>query len=151
MISTGIATDFEHLYEHECSFLEENQFTSYFKQHNIIERANRDKYINKNGKNLIELCKMSDLKIVNGRIGKDKYGEYTCQTKQGQSTIDYANNENKRTLSRLEKIDYCYYDTILRMTLFHYSYYFYVIICHILYTDLSSIIPAHCCIYVVNV
>ena len=43
---TGIATDFEHLYEHECSFLEENQFTSYFKQHNIIERANRDKYIN---------------------------------------------------------------------------------------------------------
>ena len=33
---TGIATDFEHLYEHECSFLEENQFSSYFKQHNII-------------------------------------------------------------------------------------------------------------------
>ena len=50
--------------------------------YNIIERANRDKYINKNGKKLIELCKMSDLKIVNGRIGKDKYGEYTCQTKQ---------------------------------------------------------------------
>ena len=71
---TGITTDFEHLYEHECSFLEENQFTSYFKQHNIIERANRDEYINKNGKKLIELCKMSYLKIVNGRIGKDKYG-----------------------------------------------------------------------------
>ena len=79
---TGIATDLEHLYEHECSFLEENQFTSYFKQHNIIERANRDKYINTNGKKLIELCRMSDLKIVNGRIGKDKYGEYTCQTKK---------------------------------------------------------------------
>ena len=47
---TCIPTDFEHLYEHECSFLEENQFTSYFKQHNIIERANRAKYINKNGK-----------------------------------------------------------------------------------------------------
>ena len=31
---------------------------------------------------LIELCKMSDVKIVNGRIGKDKYGEYTCQTKK---------------------------------------------------------------------
>ena len=46
----GIAPDFEHLYEHECSFLEENQFTSYFKQHNIIERANRDKYINKKWK-----------------------------------------------------------------------------------------------------
>ena len=33
---------------------------------------------------------MSDLKNVNGRIGKVKYGEYTCQTKKGQSTIDYA-------------------------------------------------------------
>ena len=36
---------------------------------------------------LRECC---DLKIVNGRIGKDKYGEYTCQTKKGQSTIDYV-------------------------------------------------------------
>ena len=42
--NSGIATDFEHLYEHECSFLEENQFTSYLKQHNIIKRANRDQY-----------------------------------------------------------------------------------------------------------
>ena len=49
---TAIVTDFEHLYEHECSFPEENQFTSYFKQHNIIERANRDKYINKNVKKI---------------------------------------------------------------------------------------------------
>ena len=35
------------------------------------------------GKKLIERCKISDLKIVNGRIVKDKYGEYTCQTKKG--------------------------------------------------------------------
>ena len=41
-------------------------------------------------KKIIELCKMPDQKIVNGRIGKDKYGEYTCQTKKGQSTIYYA-------------------------------------------------------------
>ena len=33
---------------------------------------------------------MSDLKIVNGRIDKNKYGEYTCKTKKGQSTIDYV-------------------------------------------------------------
>ena len=39
---TGIATDVEHVYEHECSFLEDNQITSYFKQNNIIERVNRD-------------------------------------------------------------------------------------------------------------
>ena len=33
---------------------------------------------------------MSDLKIGNGRIGKYIYGEYTCQTKKGQSTLDYV-------------------------------------------------------------
>ena len=33
---------------------------------------------------------MSDLRIVNGRIGKDKYGEYTCQTKKRHITIDYV-------------------------------------------------------------
>jgi len=34
---------------------------------------------------------MSDLKIVNGRIGKDKLeGNYTCYTSRGKSTIDYA-------------------------------------------------------------
>ena len=44
-----------------------------------------------NGKKLIELCKISDLKIVNGRIGTDKsVGNYTCHTTKGQSTIDYV-------------------------------------------------------------
>ena len=34
---------------------------------------------------------MFDLKIVNGRIGRDKQlGNYTCYTTTGQSTIDYA-------------------------------------------------------------
>ena len=47
--------------------------------------------LNHNGKKLIELCKISDLKIVNGRIGTDKsFGNYTCHTTKGQSTIDYV-------------------------------------------------------------
>ena len=59
------------MYLHECYFLEENPFTLYFKQHNIIER---DTYImSKSGTKLIELCTMSDLNIVNGRIGKYKF------------------------------------------------------------------------------
>ena len=34
---------------------------------------------------------MSDLKIVNGRTGKDKLlGSYTCHTNKGKSTINYA-------------------------------------------------------------
>ena len=47
--------------------------------------------MNHNGKKLIELCKISDLKIVNGRIDTDKsFGNYTCHTTKGQSTIDYV-------------------------------------------------------------
>ena len=37
--------------------------------------------VNINGKKLIELCKLSYLKIANGRIGADKsIGSYTCHT-----------------------------------------------------------------------
>ena len=32
---------------------------------------NKDGITNNNGNKLIKLCKMSDLKIANGRIGKD--------------------------------------------------------------------------------
>ena len=110
-----------------------------------------------------ELCTLCDLN-VNGdeyhyimicpyfRQSRELYLKHYFYTRSNMRKFSQLfSSENKRTLSRLEKIDYCYYDTILRMTLFHYSYYYYVIICHILYTDLSSIIPAHCCIYVVNV
>ena len=56
-----------------------------------MNRVNMDAYVNNNGKRLIELCKMSDLKIANGRIGRDKrLGNFTCHTSNGQSTIDYA-------------------------------------------------------------
>ena len=47
--------------------------------------------MNNNGRKLIELCKISDLKIVNGRVGRDKHiWNYTCYTSRGKSTIDYA-------------------------------------------------------------
>ena len=52
---------------------------------------NKDGYTNNNGNKLIELCKMSDLKIANDRLGKDKgIGNYTCHTTNGNHTIDYA-------------------------------------------------------------
>ena len=58
---------------------------------NLLERINKDKIVNNHGKKLIELCKLSDLKIANGRVGTDKsIGSYTCHTSRGSSTIDYA-------------------------------------------------------------
>ena len=63
-----------------------------FNYYNLpLKRANEDKIVNKNGTNLIELCKTTDLKIVNGRMGHDKNkGQITCRTGMGNSSIDYA-------------------------------------------------------------
>ena len=57
----------------------------------LVKRFNQDKIINENGEQLVELCKTSNLSIINGRIGKDfKVGSYTFENNQGNSTIDYA-------------------------------------------------------------
>ena len=61
---------------------------------NLLERIKKYKIVNNHVKKLIEICKLSDLKIVNGtygRIGTDKsIGSYTCHTPRGSSIIDYA-------------------------------------------------------------
>ena len=87
----GVTSDFEKDYDHEGSFLENDPFYTYFQKCQLFNRENKDKHVNNNGKKLIELCKMSDLKIANGRVGADKcLGNYTCHTSRGNSTIDYA-------------------------------------------------------------
>ena len=87
----GTVSDFEQEFEHDGSNLEMNSHKVYFEENDLIKRANRDMLINNNGKKLIELCKMSDLKLTNGRIGTDKaLGHYTCHTSQGKSAIDFG-------------------------------------------------------------
>ena len=63
----------------------------YFEKEDIYHRKNKDKHMNKNREKLFDFCKMSDMKILNGRIGKDKsLSTFTCYTTSGSSTIDYA-------------------------------------------------------------
>ena len=58
---------------------------------NLLERINKGKIVNNHGEKIIELCKLFDLKIANGRIVTDKsIGSYTCHTPRGSSTVDYA-------------------------------------------------------------
>ena len=53
-----------------------------------VKRSNVDKSTNHNGDNLVDLCKVQELVIVNGRIGADKnIGRTTCDD---ISTIDYV-------------------------------------------------------------
>ena len=54
-------------------------------------RNNMDKKtLNKSGKLLINLCKESSLKILNGRTIGDLKGKYTCTTYNGCSLVDYT-------------------------------------------------------------
>ena len=48
-----------------------------------------DVIINENGKELLQLCRSTNLYILNGRIGPMPEGRCTCQTARGQSVVDY--------------------------------------------------------------
>ena len=88
---TGTTSDFELICDHDELFIDNDPYIIYFEKEDIFHRKNKDKHMNRNGKKLIDFCKMSDMKILNGRIGKDKsLGNFTCYTTRGSSTIDYA-------------------------------------------------------------
>ena len=92
---TGLMSDFVSIAPaliDECGLESDVDVEGVFKKYNIpIERFNEDLTVNKNGKKLIELCEITDLKIINGRIGNDQgKGKFTCYTGMGRSTIDYC-------------------------------------------------------------
>ena len=47
------------------------------------------KLINKRGKDFLDLCRIHDLTIANGRVMGDIFGKYTCHQKRGSSVVDY--------------------------------------------------------------
>ena len=62
-----------------------------------IPRAFTDKGTNKYGDLLIDMCKSTSMRIVNGRCGSDcGIGKTTCFTHNGESTVDFllTNQEN---------------------------------------------------------
>ena len=53
-------------------------------------RRNMDTITNAQGKRLIEMCKMCNVRILNGRVGSDAHvGKFTCHVYNGSSTVDY--------------------------------------------------------------
>ena len=62
-----------------------------FASNNIIERQNQDCHTNNLDHMLINICKMTDLKIFNGRIGMDQIaGKFTYHASNGNRVIYYA-------------------------------------------------------------
>jgi exonuclease III len=53
-----------------------------------VKRTAKDIKVNSHGRKLVDICKQSDIVILNGRVGSDAYiGELTCKSK---STVDYC-------------------------------------------------------------
>lgn len=46
--------------------------------------------LNNNGTMLLDLCKQTGLRILNGRCRNDKYGSYTYIGPNGSSLVDYV-------------------------------------------------------------
>lgn len=81
--------------------------------YDIPNRKNSDKVVNRNGIKLIEMAKIMDLIIVNGRIGDDSVvGKSTCITYNGESVIDYA-LISKRLFTRITNFTVDMFDSML--------------------------------------
>ena len=52
-------------------------------------RNNLDNNVNNHGKNVLNFCKQFDIRIVNGRFRGDSLGNFTFNSKNGDSTLDY--------------------------------------------------------------
>ena len=61
----------------------------YENERELCRRNNFDVFVNNYGRKLLDLCKSSGLRIVNGRHPGDKNGEFTFYCSRGSSLIDY--------------------------------------------------------------
>ena len=63
-----------------------------FLSHADVKSYSKDRMaVNQNGAQLLSLCKSLDFKIVNGRLGADKYiGNPTCFKSDTCSVVDYV-------------------------------------------------------------
>ena len=76
---TGEISDILEVDKFDIDYLDDDIVNMYNTEYSLPPRCNEDKIINQQGKALIELCKSTDLKIINGRYGNDRnIGSYTC-------------------------------------------------------------------------
>ena len=55
-----------------------------------LPRSNSDPQVNKNGRDLLQLCQSLGLYIVNGRLRGDSLGRHTFCSPLGNGTVDYT-------------------------------------------------------------
>lgn len=62
----------------------------YLIDENIKPRNSQDTKVDERGKQIIDMCITSRMRILNGRSTGDCLGKYTCQKPNGASVVDYA-------------------------------------------------------------
>ena len=92
-----------------------------------IKRTNCDTYESCSfGSQLLELCKMSELRIVNGRKMGDSTGKKTCHQWNGSSTVDYMISDTSvypliqtfQIMDTLEQLsDHCPFSTVINLNI----------------------------------
>ena len=56
---------------------------------NQCKRNSEDKNKNTRGNDLLDICKVNDMLVLNGRTSGDIFGKYTCHNWNGSSVVDY--------------------------------------------------------------
>ena len=88
--------DFNSRVSNEDDFIDDdsNQFlpvsNTYLVDKPVLQRENQDDKIDKKGKDLLDFCISSQIRLLNGRIFGDCYGKFTCYTPNGASVVDYV-------------------------------------------------------------
>ena len=72
------------------NFNNENLLPDNYSVDTDLNRHNQDNICNDQGRNLLDLCIASKLRILNGRYVGDSLGYFTCLTVNGLSTVDYG-------------------------------------------------------------
>ena len=77
----------------ECVLYDDNRFIEFPEDYDIdtpLARSSKDGTTDGRGKQLIELCSSNNLRIVNGRMIGDLFGNKTCFQYNGSSLVDYV-------------------------------------------------------------
>jgi hypothetical protein len=77
----GVVEDFV-----DNKFLEDDKYIT----PSLDQRYSKDHHVNSYGKSLIDLCTSNGMAVFNGRTNGDLLGQFTCQTYNGASVVDYV-------------------------------------------------------------
>ena len=68
-----------------------NMMSGDYEEDIVLRRVSQDKISNEKWYIFVRFCKLTGMRIMNGRVGEDAVvGKYTCVKENGRSVVDYA-------------------------------------------------------------